>query len=479
MIYPIILSGGSGSRLWPISRVSRPKQFLSLYSKKPLIIDTAERVNHPEFYAPTVVCNVDHRFLVGESFAEAGIVPRGILLEPVARSTAAAILSAVYSIFRDDADATILVMPSDHSIENHESLFKALKDTTSTAELGKIITFGIQAISPEIGYGYIEAGEPLNVEGNVKSVTRFHEKPDVKTATEYLETGRYSWNSGIFMFKAEALFRIVDAIDSEFIKNVIHSVEKSVSDLDFIRLDNSSFSALPNSSFDVAVMEKTTEAAVVQVDMNWSDIGSWHSLWGVSNKDSNGNVSVGNTAILDCSGSLAWNDDGGVTALIGVEDLIVVVNDGSVLVTTRDQSEKVKLLVDQLKVSGRESYLQARTIYRPWGSYRTLDTGNGYLVKRIVVKPGARLSLQYHHHRAEHWVVVSGTARVTSGENVYDLKQNQSTYLPLGTVHRLENQEKVPLVLIEVQTGEVLSEDDIVRLDDIYGRNAHFENGMM
>ncbi|WP_417430162.1 mannose-1-phosphate guanylyltransferase/mannose-6-phosphate isomerase [Kiloniella sp.] len=476
LIYPVILSGGVGSRLWPVSRVSRPKQFLALSSDNPLIVDTAERVLSEGFYAPTVVCNVEHRFLVGESFSQAGIVPRAILLEPEARDTAAAIVSAAYSIFLDDPDAIVLAMPSDHSIKKCEIFSRAILDAQNATEHGKIVTFGIEPTHPETGYGYIEAGEYFDDDKNIRHVVNFHEKPNLKTASEYIATDYYSWNSGIFMFKASSLIDTVNELDPDYIKNIKASVENAKFDLDFIRLEKKAFSILPKSSFDVAVMEKTDQAVVIPVDMGWSDVGSWRSLWDVSKKDDKGNVCVGGAELLDCSGSLAWNEDGGITTMVGVEELVVVVSDGSVLVVNKNKAEKVKDLVSRLEKNKTKNYLQARTIYRPWGYYQSLDSGEGYLVKRISVKVGARLSLQYHFHRAEHWVVVSGIAKVTRGEDVFVLKSNQSTYLPMETIHRLENIGDVNLVLIEVQTGEHLSEDDIVRLEDVYGRYIENES---
>ncbi len=470
MIYPLILSGGSGSRLWPVSRVSRPKQFLSLSSENPLIIDTALRVSSPKFKSPTIICNKDHRFLVGESFAKARIKPYSIILEPVGRNTAAAILSAAYTLYKQDKEAIVLAMPSDHAIKNKKALLEAVNTALPAAEKGKIVTFGIKPTSPETGYGYIEQGEPLENGSPINKVTHFHEKPSRDKAIDYIATGRYSWNSGIFLFKAGSLFNIMKELDPEFEKNIIGAVENSITDLDFLRLNEDFFSALPSLSFDVAVMEKTNKAVVITTNMEWSDIGSWNSLWNVSKKDDNGNVNVGNTAMIECQNSLAWNDDSGIATLIGVEDLLVVINDGAVLVTSKDQAEKVGQLANYLPSVGKQDHLSARTIYRPWGNYTSLDSNDGYLVKRIIVKPGAILSLQYHHHRAEHWVVVSGSARVTNGEDVFDLTSNQSTYLSAGAIHRLENIGSIPLVLIEVQTGKILSEDDIVRLEDVYGR---------
>ncbi len=438
-----------------------------------MIVETADRVATSQFKAPTIVCNVDHRFLVGESFAESGIKPRAILLEPVARNTAAAIITATYSVYREDPDALILVMPSDHSIKNRDALYKAIDRAQSTAASGRIVTFGIKASRPITGYGYIEQGEAIDEDGHVMSVTQFHEKPDYQTAIEYLKKGSYSWNSGMFLFQAATLLEIIKELDPVFTDNAINAVNHSVTDLDFIRFDENSFSALPSQSFDITVMEKTHQAAVIPVDMDWNDVGSWGSLWEASEKDTDGNVSLGETVMIDCSRSLAWNDDTGIATMIGVEDLLVVVNDGAVLVTTRDQAEKVRGLVDHLKLDGKENHLITRTIHRPWGSYRNLDLGEGYLVKRIVVKSGARLSLQYHNHRAEHWVVVSGSARVTNDKKIFDLGANESTYLPTGSIHRLENTGPTALILIEVQTGNLLSEDDIVRLDDIYSRKTN------
>ncbi|WP_157231034.1 mannose-1-phosphate guanylyltransferase/mannose-6-phosphate isomerase [Kiloniella laminariae] len=470
MIYPVILSGGSGSRLWPASRISHPKQFLAIVSEKPMIIETAERVNNPLYEAPTIICNVDHRFLVGESFTTAKIVPRQILLEPVARNTTAAIVAATYSIYQDNPEALVLIMPSDHMIKNIQALHDALVLTKPIAEDGWLVTFGIKAARPNTGYGYIERGCPVEPGSEVMSIVQFHEKPDIKTATEYIKSGRFCWNSGLFFFAAKTLLQVFRTLDPDNFSYAVMAVDNGIKDLDFYRLDPVWFSKMPSEAFDVSVMEKHIKSAVLEVEMGWSDIGSWSALHDVSKQDNQGNTAFGEASMIDTHNSLVWNGDNGVVATVGIEDLLVVVKDGSVLVTSQKRAEDVKKLVEQLENSGLEQHLIARTVHRPWGCYRSLDVGEGYLVKRIEVKPGARLSLQYHNYRAEHWVVVCGTARVTSGEKTYDLDSNESTYLPIGTIHRLENIGSGQLVLIEVQTGVLLSEEDIIRLDDVYGR---------
>jgi mannose-1-phosphate guanylyltransferase/mannose-6-phosphate isomerase len=472
-IYPLLLSGGSGSRLWPLSRQQHPKQFLALGEDKPLLVQAALRAQGENFAAPTVVCNHEHRFLVADSLHQAGIAPARIVLEPAGRNTAAAIAVGVLAIAADNPKALILAMPSDHIIADVPAFHQAIATGSAVAQQGHLVTFGITPIRPETGYGYIQQGDP--VAPGVLAIRRFVEKPDAATAAGYLAQGDYAWNAGIFLFRADSVLEALRAHALEVLKACEQALAKAVVDLDFVRLEAASFSESPSVPFDVAVMEKASHCAVVPVSMGWSDIGSWASLWEVLPKDTNGNAVQGEGSTLNSSNCLVWSGAGLHTALIGVTDVMVVAQDDAVLVAHKDQAEQVKILVQQLDSTATTLTKTARTVYRPWGHYTSLAAGDGHLIKRIEVKPGAQLSLQYHHHRAEHWVVISGEASVTKDNHTFVLKANESTFIPLGVTHRLENKTTLPLVLIEVQTGSVLSEEDIVRLHDSYGRAEHSE----
>ncbi|WP_085906777.1 mannose-1-phosphate guanylyltransferase/mannose-6-phosphate isomerase [Kiloniella majae] len=470
-IYPVILSGGSGSRLWPVSRSLYPKQFLPLLSNLPMLVETAKRFPVDLGFAlPTIVSNHEHRFMVAQSLQEYKITPRAIILEPCARNTAPAIATATMEIIQHDPEALILALPSDHIIKNQDHFLGAIEKGISAAQDGYLLTFGIQPDKPETGYGYIQKGAPLQNFKGVFKIEKFVEKPSTEAAESYINQGTFSWNSGMFFFSAKHFLEELSSYSPDILRPVKAAVSNARKDMDFIRLDEEEFSNSPSISIDYAVMEQTQKGAVLPVDPGWSDIGSWTSLWEASEKDENGNTLKGDTLVKDVTNSLVFSDDDKLTAVMGVEDLIIVNNDDALLVTTQKCSQDVKAIVNQLIDLKRPEAELHSTVHRPWGTYRTTDAGENYLVKTITVYPGAILSLQYHHHRAEHWVVVKGEATVTKGDDVFTLKENESTYIPLGVTHRLENKGGIPLMMVEVQSGSYLAEDDIVRLEDVYGR---------
>ena len=462
---PVILSGGSGTRLWPLSREAYPKQFLPLAGSDTMLQATWKRVAPLASSAPILVANEDHRFMVAEQLRESGCTPAAILLEPVGRNTAPAIAVAALQARADGTDPLLLVLPSDHVITDAAAFRTAVAEAAAAAEAGKLVTFGIVPTGPETGYGYIKAtaGE------GVRAVERFVEKPDAATAQGYVASGEYFWNSGMFLFKASRYLEELGRHQPAILAACRAAFEGARRDQDFVRLDKAAFAACPSDSIDYAVMEKTADAAVLPISVGWNDVGSWSALWEVAEQDGNGNAHHGDVVALDCRNTLAWGD-GRLVAMIGLEDVVVVDTDDSVLVAHKDHVQDVKTVVAQLKAAGRSEPTLHRKVYRPWGAYDSIDMGPRHQVKRITVKPGAALSLQMHHHRAEHWIVVSGTAEVTRGDEVLLLSENQSTYIPLGVTHRLRNPGKVPLELIEVQSGSYLGEDDIVRFEDVYGR---------
>ncbi len=469
-IHPVILSGGSGTRLWPMSRAGYPKQFLSLAGPRSQFQDTVSRLSGDGFAAPLVIANEEHRFIVAEQLRALERNAARIVLEPVGRNTAPAAAVAALMLVEDDPDALMLVLPSDHSIADDAGFRAGVAQAAAAAAGGALATFGITANRPETGYGYIRRGDPLpGVDGAFK-VAAFVEKPDRETAEGFVASGEYSWNSGMFLFPAALYLSELEARHPEMLEACRAAIAAGAEDLDFFRLGKDALATAEGLSIDYAVMEHTTRAAVVPVDIGWSDVGLWASLWEIGKKDADGNILSGDVVAIDAGDSYLRAEGAAMVAALGVRDLVVVVTDDVVLVADRNRTDEVRALVDRMKEAGRSEVDQHRTVYRPWGSFTGIDSGARFQVKRIVVKPGAVLSLQKHHHRAEHWIVVAGTAKVTRGEDVITVHEDESTYIPIGEVHRLENPGKIDLHLIEVQSGAYLGEDDIVRLEDLYGR---------
>jgi len=471
-IFPVILAGGQGTRLWPMSRSARPKQFLPLVGDLSLYQQTLRRSADVDRYeSPVIVTNAEYRFLVAEQAQELGITPAAILLEPVARNTAAAITSAaVFIRSRFGADAVIHVLASDHVVETDDNYRWSIEAAAEAARAGRLVTFGITPTAPETGYGYVEAGAPLG--GGVLSVARFVEKPDLARAEAMIAAGNHFWNSGTFMLSAGAFLDEVGALAPETLAAAEGAVGKSRADLDFVRLEEASFATAPNISVDYAIFEKSSRVALVPVTFPWSDLGAWDAVWKVQPKDADGNVVLSGSASLnDTRNSLIVSEKAHV-AMQGLDDVAVIATEDAVYVGRLSEAQKVGNIVKSLKAGVDTQALTEihRTAYRPWGGYSSVLSGARFQVKRLFVKPGKRLSLQRHHHRAEHWVVVSGTAEVTINGTVTMLTENQSIYLPLGSVHRLANPGKILLELIEVQTGSYLGEDDIVRIEDEFGR---------
>jgi mannose-1-phosphate guanylyltransferase/mannose-6-phosphate isomerase len=465
-IFPVLLCGGSGTRLWPLSRTHLPKQFLRLVGQNSLLQDTVERVRPIcEASRLIAVANEDHRFMLAEQLREISVAA-DMLLEPVARNTAPAIAAAAYWALRIHSSPLLLVMPSDHIIADVEAFHRAVAAGAAHARAGKLVTFGIIPDRAETGYGYIQRGD---ADGSGYGIARFVEKPDAATASEYLSSGEYYWNSGVFLFSAETYLAELRRQVPSIVDAAIKSVEDSVMDLDFVRLDKDKFSASPADSIDYAVMEKTDRGIVIPLDAGWSDIGAWDALYPTAASDVAGNLRHGDV-LLHESKNCYVRAGTRLVALVGVSDTIVVETADAVLVVDKSRAQDVKHIVNQLKKENRPETEFHTVVHRPWGSYEGIAKGARYQVKHIVVKPGRSLSMQKHFHRAEHWVVVSGTAKVLCGEETFALSENQSTYIPLGSVHRLENPGKIDLEIIEIQTGAYLGEDDIVRFEDIYGR---------
>jgi mannose-1-phosphate guanylyltransferase/mannose-6-phosphate isomerase len=469
-ITPVVLSGGSGTRLWPMSRAMFPKQLLPLLSADSLLQETVRRVGDPErFAAPLVIANDEHRFIIAEQLRRSGSAPRQIILEPVGRNTAPAACIAALCLADEDPNALMLVMPSDHAIGEPKAFDAAIARAAAAARDGALVTFGITADRPETGYGYIRRGAPLAGRDGCYAVAAFIEKPDRARAEAYLAAGDHYWNSGIFLFPAQLYLDELEKQAPEMVAGCRAALAGAQRDLDFLRLDKAAFTALRGQSIDYAVMEHTTRAAVIPVTMGWNDVGSWDALWAISAQDGTGNVLLGDVVAEDVANSYLRAETGMIAAL-GIEDLVVVSTGDVVLVAKRDRAQDIKTIVARLERLGRSEVGLHQTVHRPWGTYRSIHNGDRVQVKHIMVKPGAKLSLQMHHHRAEHWVVVQGTARVVRGDDEIMLTENESTFIPLGTRHRLENPGKIPLHLIEVQSGSYLGEDDIVRFEDTYGR---------
>jgi mannose-1-phosphate guanylyltransferase/mannose-6-phosphate isomerase len=470
-IYPVILSGGSGTRLWPLSRALYPKQLLPLLSERSLLQDAALRVaDAARFAPPVVVANDEHRFIVAEHLRLAHTKPQTIVLEPLGRNTAPAICIAALTLLPSDPGALLLVLPSDHAITEVPKFLCAVDRAAAAARNGRLVTFGITADRPETGYGYIRRGAAMAGAEGAFEVAAFTEKPERAEAEGYLASGEYYWNSGIFLFPAALYLREFEIRHAATVAACRAAFERAKRDLDFLRLDKEAFAAAESISVDYAVMEHTRHAAVVPVDMGWSDVGTWDALWQLSRKDGHGNVGHGDVIVEDVRNSYVRAEHGLVTAL-GVEDLVIVATADAVMVAHRDRAQDIKKIVARLERDGRSEAIAHPMVHRPWGSFRSIHSGDRVQVKHIMVKPGAKLSLQMHHHRAEHWVVVHGTAKVVRGNEELVLYEDQSTYIPLGTPHRLENPGKIPLHVIEVQSGSYLGEDDIVRFDDTYGRS--------
>jgi mannose-1-phosphate guanylyltransferase/mannose-6-phosphate isomerase len=477
MITPVILAGGSGTRLWPLSRQLYPKQFMQLVDTHTLLQSTLLRLTALEgTQPPIIICNDEHRFIVAEQLREIRIQPQAIVLEPVGRNTAPAIAVAGLMVHAKQENAILLVLPADHFIEDHKALVRTVTQGARLARQGKLVTFGVVPQAPKTGYGYIRKGAPIVVregaEGDPPAwqIDQFVEKPNLETAESYLASGEYCWNSGMFIFRADRLLEELQTHAPDIASACRQAISNARTDLDFYRLDKPAFEACPSDSIDYAVMEKTSSGVVVALDSPWNDLGSWEALWQAGRKDENQNVVHGDACLQDVKNSFVYASSRLVTA-VGLSDHVVVETKDAVFVAPRGHVQQVKALVDKLKRQNREETHTHKKVYRPWGSYENVDVSERFQVKRITVKPRAILSGQKHFHRAEHWVVVKGTARVTCGEEVFILKEDQSTYIPLGTVHRLENPGKIPLELIEVQSGSYLGEDDIERFDDVYGRH--------
>ncbi len=469
-MFAVVMAGGSGSRLWPASRALYPKQFLPIAGERTMLQETLTRLDGLEVQGSTVICNEAHRFIVAQQAQEVGVTVSPIILEPVGRNTAPAIALVAFDLLHqsESPSSLMLVMAADHLIQDVQAFQRAVDTATVEAEAGNLVTFGIVPESPHTGYGYIRRGDS---QGAAYKVDEFVEKPDADTARAYIENGGYYWNSGMFMFKADAYLAELQAHRPDIYSACQQAYAERSRDVDFLRVGKDSFAACADDSVDYAVMEKTSKAVVVPLSAGWSDVGAWSSLWEVAGGNGDGNVLSGDVLTHNTRNSYIRAENR-LVATVGLSDIVIVESNDAVLVADKNQVQDVKKVVDQLKLEGRNEVLHHRHVHRPWGVYDSIDSGERYQVKRITVNPGAKLSVQMHHHRAEHWVVVSGTAKVTNGDKEIILTENQSTYIPVGVVHALENPGVIPLELIEVQSGSYLGEDDIVRFEDRYGRAA-------
>lgn len=469
MILPVIMAGGTGSRLWPLSRELYPKQFLNVTGDQTMLQQTVARLSDFEHSAPVLICNEEHRFIAAEQMRLGCFEHGGIILEPVGRNTAPAIaLAALQAVNSktDDEAPILLVLAADHIIENEQAFKISVEKALPFAQNGQLVTFGIVPTSPETGYGYIKSGIQ---DGDAFSVSEFVEKPNLETAEKYLASGNFYWNSGMFLFKASRYLEELEKFAPDMLSVCQQAIAAPSKDLEFVRVDKAIFETCPNDSIDYAVMEKSQDVVVVPMDAGWSDVGSFSALWDVSDKDMNNNVTKGDVISIDSTDNYIYAQNK-LVATVGVDNLVIVETKDAILVAHKDKVQDVKSVVNQLKASGRSEHKIHREVYRPWGKYDSIDSGVRDQVKRITVKPGEKLSIQKHHHRSEHWIVVSGTASVLNGDKTILVTENESTYIPLGTIHALENPGKIPLEMIEVQTGSYLAEDDIVRFEDRYGR---------
>jgi len=469
MLTPVLLSGGVGSRLWPVSREMHPKQFLPLVGELSMLQETLQRTSGLEEASPLVVCNEEHRFMVAEQLRQVGLEAGALILEPEGRNTAPAVALAALRAVADDPESLLLVLPADHVIQNVRAFVDAVDRAVPLARQGRLMTFGVVPASAETGYGYIKCG-PV-IAADLYELERFVEKPDAATAQAYLDSGNYLWNSGMFLLRAATYLEQLGEHAPQILASCEQAMAAARVDMDFVRPDAEIFASCPSDSIDYAVMEKTAIGGVVSLDCGWSDVGAWSALWDVAQRDTNGNFSKGDVIVDNCSNSY-FRSDSRLVAATGVDNLVVVETPDAVLVADRGRVQDVKRIVNRLKAEQRPEVSLHRRVYRPWGSYESLVVAERFQVKRIVVNPGQTLSLQMHHHRAEHWIVVHGTAEVTCEDKVFMLAEDESTYIPLGHKHRLANPGRIPLELIEVQSGAYLGEDDIVRFEDQYGRDV-------
>lgn len=463
-ILPVILAGGSGSRLWPMSRTHFPKQFISLVNKSTMLQDTVKRLSNIEHISPLFICNEEHRFMLAEQLRQENMKHSGILLEPVGRNTAPAIALAALQAVEEGHDPLLLVLAADHVIKNTSAFTESVRSAVPLAEKGNLVTFGIVPDTPETGYGYIKQGQYIS--DRAFFVDEFVEKPDLATAEMYVASGEFYWNSGMFLFKASQYLKELEKHQPDILSSCQAALKGAHSDLDFMRIDELAFRNCPDDSIDYAVMEKTRDAVVVPMKAGWSDVGSWSALWEVNDKDANGNALRGDVLTEQTRNSYVYSQNK-LVATIGVEDLVIVDTKDAVLVSHKDKVQEVKRIVSILKDAGRSEYLHHREVYRPWGNYDHVAEGERYHVKKVVVKPGERTATQIHYHRAEHWIVVSGTAKVRHDDKTYLVSENESTYIPVGSAHSFENPGKIVLEIIEVRTGSYLDEDDIVRIDSL------------